>query len=252
MNRIISIFGFDIVIVLLTVLIIIFITITIKLVITNTHLKKQNKYFEHELETQSRYYSLLEESNKELMCFKHDFKNFCIGILKALSDGENEIVLEMIENAQHEFDKTILKFNTGNGIVDAILNEKQKRGDSCNIIINFEGMIPQNVLSPGDLCVIFGNILDNAIEACEKRPAYYENIISVSVNCCCGFMFISVSNPISERIVVDKNHIKTTKGNKLEHGFGLYSIRKIVKKYNGEMNISLVNDKFTITIDLCL
>ncbi len=224
-------------------------------VLTNTYLKKQNESFERELEAQASHYIALAESNKELRRFKHDFKNLRIGITKALTSGDSEIALEMIENGQNDFissTDSIIKFNTGNGIVDAILSEKQKKAGESNTNIMFEGMIPQNAFSPTDLCVIFGNTLDNAIEACEKIPHGEDKTISISVNFSSGFVFISISNPVAEKVIVHDNHIETTKKDRAAHGFGLYSLGKIAKKYNGEMKIISEEHTFTLTLDLCV
>lgn len=222
-------------------------------VLTNTYLKKQNENFEHELEAQANHYVAIAESNKELHRFKHDFKNLRIGITKALESGDSGMALSMIENGQKDFidaTENIVKFNTGNGIVDAILNEKQKAANSINTNIVFDGMIPQNIFTPTDLCVIFGNTLDNAIEACEKLPHSQEKTISVSVRCVGGIAFISITNPVDKKVVVNNNTIQTTKKNRAEHGFGLYSLNKIAKKYNGEMSIVSEDQKFTIMLDM--
>ncbi len=224
-------------------------------VLTNSYLKKQNESFERELQAQADHYVALAESNKELRRFKHDFKNLRIGITKALTSGDCEIALEMIENGQNDFIQAtdnIVRYNTGNGIVDAILSEKQKKATASNTAIEFQGIIPQTVFSPTDLCIIFGNTLDNAIEACEKISIDTEKAINVSVNCSGGFVFISITNPVAEKVIVHNNHIETTKKDRSAHGFGLYSLQKIAKKYDGEMNIISEEHTFTLTLELCL
>ena len=222
-------------------------------VLTNTYLKRQNERFERELKAQAEHYIALAEANKELSRFKHDFKNLRIGITKALSSGDSEIALEMIEKGHRDFieaTEKIIKFNTGNGIVDAILSEKQKKAFLYNIYIKFDGIIPQTAFSPTDLCVIFGNTLDNAIEACEKMSDDTEKLISVSVKFNSGFAFISISNPVLEKVILHNNFIETTKTDRASHGFGLHSLRRIADKYEGEMNIISEEHLFTLTLDL--
>ncbi len=229
--------------------------ILIMTVLTNAYLKKQNEGFERELEAQAAHYVALAESNKELQRFKHDFKNLRIGVTKALTSGDCEIALEIIENGQNDFIQATnnIKFNTGNSIVDAILNEKQKKANVLNTVIKFDGILPQTGFSPTDLCVIFGNTLDNAIEACEKINLQENKIISVSVNCSSGFVFISITNPVSEKVIVhNNNYIETTKKDRTSHGFGLYSFPKIAKKYDGDMKIMSDDHNFTLTLELCL
>lgn len=224
-------------------------------VLTNAVLKRQNESFERELETQARHYVMLSESNKELRRFRHDLKNLRIGMVNALASGDTKTALQMIENGEYSFNQAtdpLRRFDTGNGIVDAILGEKQIKAARTNSHIIFDGRIPQTAFSPTDLCVIFGNALDNAIEACERIPIDTEKVVSVSVNCNSGFAFIAISNPVAEKVVVHNNSIQTTKKDRSAHGFGLYSLQKIAKKYDGEVNISCEDHQFTISMDLCL
>ncbi len=224
-------------------------------VLTNTYLKKQNENFERELEEQAAHYVALADANKELSRFKHDFKNLRIGITKALTSGDCEMAIEMMETVQNDFVQAtdnIVKYNTGNGIVDAILSEKQKKATASNTLITFNGIIPQTGFSPTDLCVIFGNTLDNAIEACENISGSENKIISVSVTCTNGFIFISITNPVSEKVVIHNNHIETTKKDRTSHGFGLYSLQKVAKKYGGEMCITSEDHTFILTLEFCL
>lgn len=130
--------------------------------------------------------------------------------------------------------------------------EKQRRAASCNAQIKFQGTIPSNFLSPTDLCVILGNTLDNAIEACEKLQSEDKTIISVICNCNSGFLFLTITNPISEKVVISNNHIATTKEDKTLHGFGLYSLSSVVKKYHGDMELKATDSQFTAEINLPL
>lgn len=141
-------------------------------------------------------------------------------------------------------------FETGNGIVDTILCEKQREADSINTLVKFEGAVPAEKISPTDLCVIFGNTLDNAIEACEKIHTDDKNIINVSCKSAGGFMFVSITNPVEENIQISNNIIKTSKSNKTEHGFGMYSLKKSVDKYNGTVKLSCSDKIFSVELEL--
>ena len=242
-----------IILISLPLIICIIVPILITSSLTNMYLKKQNDTFERELKAQADHYIALSESNKELSRFKHDFKNLRIGITQALQASDSNLALEMIENCQNDFigsAENIIKFNTGNGIVDAILHEKQKIASAINATITFDGILPQNIFSPTDLCVIFGNTLDNATEACERLPKNQAKTISISVNCIGGIAFISIANPVNEKVTVNNNTVQTTKKNRAEHGYGLFSLEKITKKYNGKMDIISKDDSFTITFEL--
>ena len=74
--------------------------------------------------------------------------------------------------------------------------------------------------------------------------------ISINCNCNCGFMFLTISNPVVENISIHNNSIKTSKKDTSNHSFGLYSLKKIIQKYNGELLLSCNNNLFNIKIEL--
>lgn len=65
-------------------------------------------------------------------------------------------------------------------------------------------------------------------------------------------MFLNITNPVYHEVPINKNFISTTKEDKHSHGFGLFSVNKVIKKYNGKLNMVCINKEFTISIDLCL
>lgn len=223
--------------------------------ISNTRLKTLTADYEQQIHAQAEHYQNLAEANYEVRRFRHDFKNIRIAIEKLLERGEYDEALKLI----HQCDDTLehpggfhSAFDTGNGIADALLTDKQAKAANHNTQILFHGAIPSDFLSPTDLCVILGNSLDNALDACQKLPDHDHKTVSVSCKCSGGFLFLSITNPIGERILIRNNHIATTKENKTLHGFGLYSLHSIVKKYDGELQLSATDDSFTVNIDLCV
>lgn len=222
---------------------------------SNNQLKQLTQNYEQQIQAQAVHYKLLAESMYELRRFKHDFKNMSIAMEKLLIDKKNLQALQLFKQYNHTLENPSLLsilFDTGNGIVDALLTDKQQKALSCNTKIVFQGAVPLQCLSPTDICVILGNTLDNAIEACEKLQTQNESIISVVCNCNSGFMFLSISNPISEKVNIQNNYISTTKENKTLHGFGLYSLYSVVKKYGGNIELNATDNVFTANIDLSL
>lgn len=148
--------------------------------------------------------------------------------------------------------RQMLLFDTGNGIADALLTDKLRRAAADNTVVNFSGAIPQNALLPTDLCVLLGNTLDNAIEACQKLPQDSVKAITVKCNCSSGFLFLSICNPIANEVTIMDNRIATTKKDTLLHGFGIQSMHNVAKKYDGSVKLNADNGFFTVNIDLCL
>ena len=223
--------------------------------ISNTRLKTLTAEYEQQIHAQAEHYKNLAAANYEVRRFRHDFKNMRIAIEKLLTDGQYEQALELIRqcgDAMESPNGFRSVFDTGNGIADALLTDKQNRAAAYDTVITFDGVIPPDALSPTDLCVILGNSLDNSLDACQKLSGQGPKTISVTSQCNSGFLFLTITNPIAEKVVIRNNQIATTKENKTLHGFGLYSLHTIVKKYEGELQLSATDDTFTISIDLCI
>lgn len=140
----------------------------------------------------------------------------------------------------------------GNGIVDALLVDKQQKSAAANTVIKFEGSVPSNGIDATELCVIFGNTLDNAIEACQKINSKETKTIDVRCESGNGFMFIRISNPTNRDVTIINNTVETTKDNKQLHGFGIYSLNQTVKKHDGDLKLVCKNKKFIVDISMSL
>ncbi len=214
---------------------------------------KQAKMFEEQIEVQAKHYEELANNNFELRRFKHDYKNMLIGVEKLIKDGDTDSALRLLEKESEIISSNAQnKFDTGNAIVDAILVEKQRKAETINSVITFEGAVPTEKIAPTDLCVIFGNTLDNAIEACERVASETQNVISIICKSAGKFVFINISNPITEAPELKNNSIKTSKADKSNHGFGIYSLKKSIKKYNGDVNFNCENNVFSVDLELTI
>lgn len=192
-----------------------------------------NKLLEKQIQTQINYYEDRERTYAEIRRFKHDYINHinCIrSMLKAERYGE---ISEYLENITDMLPAGELSFNTGNFISDAILSDKQNSVKEKNIIIEFDGTIPTSI-NEADLCIILGNALDNAIEACLALDGGKK--ITIYGGFSHSYFILTISNPTEK----NENHNIfpfTTKADKSEHGFGLLNIKSVVDKYNGYMKI---------------
>ena len=219
---------------------------------TNKHMKSISQNYQQQIDAQAKFYVQLSNSNFELRRFKHDYKNMEIGLRKLISEGKNQEALDMLNNQNTTLNSTAVTFDTGNGIVDALLISKQQQADEINAVISFEGAVPNESIQPVDLCIIFGNPLDNAIEACANIADEYQKEIHISCVCNSGFAFIEITNPVQHKVEIQGNFPKTTKSNREIHGFGLYSLDRIIQKYDGEITCQCDDNIFTLAMDFSL
>ncbi len=235
----------------LIILILVIVLLLLTYSVSNKYIKSIADNFEKQIEVQSERYITLSKYNFELRRFRHDYKNMCIGVSTLISEGKSDEALEMLKRTGTVFNTDLIKFDTGNGIVDALLADKQKRADEIGAVISFEGALPSDIIKPADLCVIFGNTIDNALEACSRLMPEAEKKISVRSACNSGFIFIDIINPVIKKVDI-KGHIpKTSKTDKQMHGFGLYSVEKALKQYDGDLKIECDDKQFHVSIELC-
>lgn len=220
--------------------------------LTNNYLKRLSKDYEKQIHVQSEHYMQLANATQELRCFKHDYNNMRLGITELIREDRIIEALMFLENQKIEIRTSILKYDTGNGIVDALLSDKQNQTDKINTTIKFEGAVPGNAIDAVDLCIIFGNPLDNAIEACAEIDADVSKEIHISCVCNSGFAFIEITNPVQKKVEIRGNLPETTKPDKEMHGFGLYSLEKAIKKYDGEVTCECDETIFKLSMELSI
>ena len=142
------------------------------------------------------------------------------------------------------------KVKTGNDCLDLILTEKsllcQKKNINLTCLADCSKL---SFISESDLYSLFGNAIDNAIEAVCKIDDIRKRNISVVVRNIHTFVSINIENYYEGNITLDENNLPiSTKSDSNYHGFGTKSIDFIVKKYNGSLEISLDNNIFSLAI----
>ena len=103
-----------------------------------------------------------------------------------------------------------------------------------------------NTIRNVDICTILVNLLDNAIEACEKIDNSEDRYIKLSISSLGGMVVIKVENSCSQFVFDDGQivELKTTKNDSKSHGYGLKIVKAIANKYNGELEIRHDSKKF--------
>lgn len=227
--------------------------ILVATMISNKVLNHQTTHYKKQIEEQAKHYEAIAKNNWEIRRFQHDAKNLTVGLTQLLENGQRHEALEMLgyyyESSLGIKDE-LLQFDTGNDIVDALLAEKQQTASTINTQIQFDGVVSPRGISPTDVCVLFGNTLDNAIEACAQFPVEDTKIITISSKTLGGYLWLIIKNPVIENVKIRNNTISTTKKDKSLHGFGLHSLRKLVEKYDGKLQLTCENNVFKTSIEL--
>lgn len=181
-----------------------------------------------EAEAKENYYREVENSNNTIREIKHNLKNMLLAIYAKADD--NQMIAEEVKVLVEELDESEKNIYTKNVIFNTILNNKVSQAKSQRIDVDVSVMIPQYInLDYKDAGVLLGNLLDNAIEACCKLNEANRKM-AISILYRSGMLLVKVSNSKEDK-EVDVN--KSSKIDEDNHGIGIPSIKRIVKKYNG-------------------
>lgn len=215
--------------------------------ISKAYLENVSSMLEDQVKAQVEYYKKADKLNTELRNFRHDYKNHLL-CLQGLLDGEEyDEARDYLHSITLRQTASGKDFSSGNTIVNAILADKSETAEHIGAEIRFQGIVYEDIPAV-DVCTIFANALDNALEACGKLTGSGPKIISVKCSYVKHIQFINITNPTSEEIKIVNNAIETSKKDKNLHGIGLYNIRRTVEKYDGEFDISCEGGMFTLDV----
>lgn len=192
------------------------------------------KISEYQSDLMKKHCDEVQNIYKTMRGWRHDYHNH-IQTLLALC-GDKERTKEYLLKLNDDLTTVDTVIKTGNVMVDAILNSKISLMKSKGILVNAKAIVPAELaVSEIDLCTIIGNLLDNAMEAVLHQPENDDRFIRVFIGILKEQLYISVYNSTCGELKKRKNTYVSTKGSE-NHGFGLASVDRIVKKYKGFIN----------------
>ncbi|MGN1406109.1 MAG: sensor histidine kinase [Erysipelotrichaceae bacterium] len=183
-----------------------------------------------------------EQDDENIRRMYHDIKN----IVNSIDDvGTARIIREEINQTLKGY---ALHTFCSNSLINAIISSKaeiaSKEGIRFECFVNIEDYAP---IGNSDIVSVFGNLLDNAIEALRKVPEE-EKIIRLKVIDNGQYLIIKSENYYDGKLAKEGEHYLTTKDNKKEHGIGLRSIEYVAQKYNGKVTVNSDNNLFSVCV----
>ncbi len=196
-------------------------------------------------ETEQEYYDEINRRYLESRKIRHDINNHLLAINTLIETGNVEQAKHYISEVSEQLDLTAMPLKTGRDVLDALLFKKTEQATKkdVNIVFEINSPLQDCRIADYDLCTIFGNILDNAIEAVNSGDR-----ISVSIDKQHDMFYISCENPFHQELKRKGEKIFSTKKDFGSHGFGLTRIKDTAKHYGGDVNITAVNGVFRIEI----
>jgi hypothetical protein len=163
----------------------------------------------------------------------HDIKHHLRALERLLQNGDQREALAYIESVQEPLQCKMIPVHTGVDIVDTVIYEAKEKAEQRNILLQVETpILPSGLkLEDREFCVLFANLLNNALEAAKEQ-------IRLNIAITAGFLVIEMQNDYKEKPVVKNNHfVSEREQGSLAHSWGMKIIEQIVEKYQGELSI---------------
>ena len=189
-------------------------------------MKEKEKYSKESME-------IIKRSNEELREFKHDLKNYLLPLQEAMETMPQSEMAKVWEKINQKIEDVQTLIQTGNSYVDSMINTKitlarsEKVDVKCTILSKMEG------IDDLEFCSVFGNLMDNAIEAEWKVTEKKEIIIFVEEKM--GYLRLEIQNKIEKSVLNENSSLNTTKKDTSSHGIGHKSIKRTMQKVGGAL-----------------
>lgn len=198
-------------------------------------MKEKEKYSKESME-------IIKRSNEELREFKHDLKNYLLPLQEAMETMPQSEMAKVWEKINQKIEGVQTLIQTGNSYVDSMINTKitlarsEKVDVKCTILSKMEG------IDDLEFCSVFGNLMDNAIEAERKVTEKKEIIIFVEGKM--GYLRLEIQNKIEKSVLNENSSLNTTKKDTSSHGIGHKSVKRTMQKVGGALKYYETGDLF--------
>ena len=199
-------------------------------------LAEQKKQLDYE------HYKLLQSNYNSSRKLMHDIKHH-FTVIQGMTNADDIHSYVTALSKQPIFDSR--RNFTGNRIIDIIINQKSEECQKKNITFKFEhNQTDFSFMAETDICCIFANLLDNAIESAQKSEGKYVECKLYKNN---QLYFIEISNSCDNRPIIEKTHLITSKEDKDRHGIGMMSVKDTVKEYHGDLHFEYIEENHIFT-----
>lgn len=215
-------------------------------------LRRMTSVYEQQLDLCERHQQERELSILRLRDMRHNMKNNLVSILAYAENGDNEKIIRFVNEIMEEGGiKTSTVTNSGNIVIDSLIGywyvEAKKVGIDFSVNLNIPMEMP---FRGADICLILGNLLENAVEAAQKAEG--KKYIRLHMKYDKNNLLLFVENNYKGVLIKTKDkRLKSTKTDAENHGVGLSSVYRIAAKYYGVVTIDDdVANRFLIRVVL--
>lgn len=220
------------------------------LVVKNRMMQKENDFLALHDQMTEQNYRLLRESAELNRHLVHDVKHHLLMLREYVKEGNLAGIATYLDEIEDEYMYAPRKVWTGNGFLDFILSQKKSRAESKGIVFDIDSeIIPVWGFTDSEISVVFGNLLDNAIEAGEKVTGA-DKSIHISMKKRGALIAVKIRNSIVKAPEGINGKLISSKGQPGVHGYGLKSVQRVISKRGGYFDCHADKDEFWVNISV--
>ena len=216
---------------------------------TLDNVNRQKMMVEQMLAMQNNYYSALDSQQKEIQSIFHDLKNHMRYIKTMLDSQQYDEASQYINRVYNDTVQLQSSCQSGNRVFDSILNQKLSVASRNEIPVKLSLIIPPILtIDDVDICILLGNLMDNAIEACNRiEEDGPKKFIDVKASIKKEYLYVNISNAYNGQVKIENHVYQTVKTGVRYSGIGLSNVQRVVEKYNGKVSITHEDNVFTVS-----
>lgn len=209
--------------------------------------EQQKSFLEAELAASKQF----KEAQEETLAFRHDVQNNLSVVSQLMSEGKYKEAERFINDMHEHVSALSPKIVTGDEMLDSLIASKMAKMTDAGINFTIDGVADGGIgWKPMDICTVFANALDNAIEACQRVEERRRRFIKLEIRKTAHQRLITLVNSSAEDVDCEKlMHSKihlTTKEDKQLHGYGVRNIRRTVEHYGGMLRMTCDDGEFKL------
>lgn len=211
--------------------------------------KTEKKLLQFQLQQQKKQMQQLNEQYNKISIMHHDYKHEISCIRNLIEQKEYDNAISYADTAISKSNKAIRVYvNSSSSVLNTVINDKLStaQASGINTVCQIDSDIPEHM--EYDLSILLSNLLDNAIEACQRAEEAAS--IDLTMSKFMGYYQILIKNTIPESVLASDHGLKTRKRDKINHGWGLRSVKDIADSYDGMMDVYEEQNNFVVNVML--
>lgn len=238
------------------ILIDIFMVHTVDTMLEKITVEKELSRLYEQRQMEFAYYESTQTYLDRMSVIRHEFNNRIQTIYSILSqNGISPDSSELLDATNSEIINTKLDCYCENVVLNSVLFCKKSLAEQKGIQMDVSVAVSEQIeIAKIDLCSMFCNLLDNAIEACEKLDGTEEHVIQIKAYEKAGYLVVRVENPIDRSVEMKMKKrnqgvvFETTKADEQNHGYGIRLIQQIVREYDGDFRVEKTENSFAVML----